>query len=424
MELGERVKKARIDAGLTQRELGEPYYSPSFVSTIEAGKRRPSMEAAEHFAGKLSMTVEELLLGSRETSVKIQERIQEARRSMSSGPSDKAMRLLTTASREAAREGLEILQGQADYLRGLTLERSGEISQALEVYQATEDLLRDDAVAVTDAVTGRARCYQTLGELPYATYLLEAHLARLRIEDVEEPNALIRLYTSLVAAYFDGNMDERAAEAAAAAFELAGHTTDPERVANMYVHVARVHMTGQRFQQAERAFDKANDIYELLQLPMEKGRVLLARAFALIAQDRVSEARVALELALVIFRSTGHMANEARTLLQLGRVLRIQGQFDESQLVLRRVAKITAEGTESERGIAQRELALGSIAAGDSASAVRHLEKAIQLFEKADDLRELAVAYRTLGDLRRDAQEIADACEAYRLAAVTVERAA
>jgi tetratricopeptide (TPR) repeat protein len=426
VELGERLKEARLKAGLTQSQLGEPLYSPSFISTIEGGKRRPSMAAAQHFATKLSLTVEELFLGgSRETALKIQERIHQARRDMSTDAVDKAKKSLASAAREAEAEGLTMLQGQAEYLRALIVERAGDIKKALELYQAVEDLLRDNPVGATDAITGRARCFQILGELRYATHLLEAHLARLRIEGLEDPDALIRLYTSLVAVYFDADLEAQAAHAAASAMRLGGEKTEPERLANMYVHVARVHMTTQRFDEAEKAFDKANDIYEQMQLPLEKGRVKLARAFALIPQDRISEARVELEQALEVFRASGHVANETRAMLQLGRVLRIQGQHDQSQLILRRVAKLAAEGTDSERGIAEKELGITASAAGDRMTAIRHLEKAIKLLEKADDLRELAKTYRILGDMRAEEEKrLSPAAEAYRQSALVGEKVA
>jgi hypothetical protein len=46
------------------------------------------------------------------------------------------------------------------------------------------------------------------------------------------------------------------------------------------------------------------------------------------------------------------------------------------------------------------------------------------LFENAQDVNESAYTYRLLGDLMRDQDELATACEAYRSAALALEHVA
>src|SRR5207245_2033104 len=52
-KLGERVREARIAAGLSQAKLGAPYFTRAHVSAIELGKIRPAMRSLEHMAKKL-----------------------------------------------------------------------------------------------------------------------------------------------------------------------------------------------------------------------------------------------------------------------------------------------------------------------------------------------------------------------------------
>ncbi len=61
--LSTRMRKLRTARGMTQRELAEPKYSHAYVSTIEAGRRKPSREALEFFAERLAVDVEELATG-------------------------------------------------------------------------------------------------------------------------------------------------------------------------------------------------------------------------------------------------------------------------------------------------------------------------------------------------------------------------
>lgn len=51
--LGERLRRARLDAGLSQAQLGEPHFTRAYVSAIELGKVRPSMKSLEFIATKL-----------------------------------------------------------------------------------------------------------------------------------------------------------------------------------------------------------------------------------------------------------------------------------------------------------------------------------------------------------------------------------
>ena len=48
--IGRRVQRLRRERGLTQRQLAEPAYTPAYISTLEAGRVRPSDEALRHVA--------------------------------------------------------------------------------------------------------------------------------------------------------------------------------------------------------------------------------------------------------------------------------------------------------------------------------------------------------------------------------------
>src|SRR5207302_3697687 len=52
-KLGERLREARIAAGMSQAQLGAPYFTRAHVSAIELGKIRPAMRSLEHMARKL-----------------------------------------------------------------------------------------------------------------------------------------------------------------------------------------------------------------------------------------------------------------------------------------------------------------------------------------------------------------------------------
>src|SRR3989442_7116692 len=52
-KLGDRLREARLAAGISQAQLGAPYFTRAHVSAIELGKIRPAMRSLEHLARKL-----------------------------------------------------------------------------------------------------------------------------------------------------------------------------------------------------------------------------------------------------------------------------------------------------------------------------------------------------------------------------------
>ena len=52
MELGEKIKQARLEAGLSQRQLCGDTVTRNMLSQIENGSARPSMDTLRFFAAR------------------------------------------------------------------------------------------------------------------------------------------------------------------------------------------------------------------------------------------------------------------------------------------------------------------------------------------------------------------------------------
>jgi transcriptional regulator with XRE-family HTH domain len=61
--IGARLKRFRLERGLSQRDLSSPGISYAYISRIESGARTPSVKALRRIAGKLGVTVEHLETG-------------------------------------------------------------------------------------------------------------------------------------------------------------------------------------------------------------------------------------------------------------------------------------------------------------------------------------------------------------------------
>src|SRR5438067_9279447 len=62
--VGQRLRRLRLERGLSQRDLSSPGVSYAYISRIEAGARRPSVKALRMLAKKLGVTAEYLETGS------------------------------------------------------------------------------------------------------------------------------------------------------------------------------------------------------------------------------------------------------------------------------------------------------------------------------------------------------------------------
>src|SRR3954467_4953649 len=61
--VGARLKRLRLQLGLSQRDLSSPGVSYAYISRIEAGARTPSVKALRKLAQKLGVSVEYLKTG-------------------------------------------------------------------------------------------------------------------------------------------------------------------------------------------------------------------------------------------------------------------------------------------------------------------------------------------------------------------------
>src|SRR5919205_897150 len=62
--VGERLRTARVRAGLSQRQLSFPGCSPAYISRIESGDRIPSLQLLRELGRRLGVSEDYLATGS------------------------------------------------------------------------------------------------------------------------------------------------------------------------------------------------------------------------------------------------------------------------------------------------------------------------------------------------------------------------
>lgn len=425
MNAGTRVRKVRLQKGLTQSELAGENYSAAYVSIIESGKRVPSERVLKSFARTLGVTYEELATGRPpDAEAGLEEEMVSARRTLSSGDADAAATAFRRVARRAAQYDLEALRARATLGEAFCHEVGGDVKQALAVYEELQEFVPEELLAVrADAVAGRARCLRLLGDVPYSIYVLESYRSHLTRNGLLDPEALSRIHMTLVASYFEAGMSAQASTSADEALKLAPFVSDQEQLADMHINVARVLMQKGQHPAAARSFAKAEELFHKLGLQTEMGRAHLARSFLRKTQERYADARSDLETALAIFEETNNTVNQARTLSELGSLERVEGNTTQAVFLLEKASRMAGKSEPASAAISHRELALCYLELRQPAKAKAQFKKAIDLLERTGDKHELAATYRAYGDSLVAARDYKTACTAFRSAAVALEAA-
>jgi tetratricopeptide (TPR) repeat protein len=417
MSVGTRLRKLRLQRGLTQKELADPRYTHAYVSTIEAGRRQPSPTALEHFASKLSVDVEELRTGRPpDLEAKLRLKLQGARRDISAGEFDQAASALTQVLRDSKRYKMTHLEAKAIEYFALTEERRGNMQKAFELYQDVEQILIEEPPPMlADCIAGQARCLTDTGDVRYAIHLLESLIERLEREGFSDPDAFVRLYAPLVRAYVQLGVHSKASEYAEAALDMLPKVRDPFNQAVMHVNLAGAYLREGNTKEADASLVRAEDLFKNLDLQAECATAHLNRGYTLAhGGGDLKVAKSELEAALDLFVSVGNPVLEAHALNELAHVARVDGDTDSAKTHLKRSLKIL-KGSEDVGELALAHLEMGlCVQEDDPKAAEKHLKDAVRLYTEAEHFLRAARAHRVLGDVLMDQGRTDEACKVFR----------
>jgi tetratricopeptide (TPR) repeat protein len=423
MELAARIRDLRVQAGLTKTALAKPRYTVSYVSQIESGRRTPSAEALEFFAGQLGVSPDFLATGIPEDVEELlRYRLEEARVAIRHGRSGDAGSLAENAIAQAEEYNLSLLAHQGKLVQAEALTQRGRFPEAIDVYEeALEHDLpeRDRALAVA----GLAKVSRTVGDLTYAVQIVEEFLAKKERPGPLDPSITAELQSVLVSIYFERGDVYRAERAAHRALAAASHGGSLDLRAKAYWYASRVlaenRKWGEALDYATRAavlMEELDDRHNLARLHnayaficlevdpprLEEAREHLDRAEALLpAEVAASEVayiheergRVAMlgndpEEALRwaergLAEAGGDELELARCLYLKGRALSVLGRRGEAREPLAAgAAAFRAQGSRQQEASCWRELAELDVAEGDLPSAVNAFRAGLEALDQ------------------------------------------
>lgn len=138
MELGKRIKEARLAMGLSQRQLCGDEITRNMLSQIENGSARPSMKTLQYLAARLGKSVSFFLE-------------EDALASPNSGCMDAARRLYDGGEFAAARQALETYRGPDQ-----VYDRERELLWVLTHLALAEQALREDRTVYAQELLQKA----------------------------------------------------------------------------------------------------------------------------------------------------------------------------------------------------------------------------------------------------------------------------
>jgi tetratricopeptide (TPR) repeat protein len=397
--IGARLKRLRLQSGLSQRDLSSPGVSYAYISRIEAGARTPSVKALRKLAQKLQVSVEYLETGRDIRDVDDRElRLADLELELRlDGASAALEQKLEQIRQEAAAAGDVGSALRAELNLGLV---SAERGSHLEAAERLERVVNDEAAPPPhlrpDLYTTLGQSYAALGAPERAVRVFDECLRRVRSDVPDDATVQIRFATFLSYALTDAREYERAAEVVRTALAAAGDQADPYTRVRLYWSLARLSTVEGR--QAE-ALEYIRSAIALLKATDDN--LTLARAYLLAAgvelrQQASDSARHDLELAEQLLGP--HPEHVDMGMLRIGqsRVAAFDGDADTAVERARQALALLGDFHGGEQGAAVYALASALALSGDEVGAHDAYRRAVDLLTvhgRKADAGEAALAW-------------------------------
>ncbi len=380
--IGARLKRLRLQRGLSQRDLSSPGVSYAYISRIEAGARTPSVKALRKLSQKLEVSVEyletgrdirevddrELRLADAELELRLADDIASAERKLEQ----------IYAEADAAGDRTSVVRarialGLASAQRGNHLEAVERLEAAVADEAAPQPQLRPDVY------TTLGQSYAALGAPDRAVRIFEDCLSHVRREVPEDKTVHIRYATFLSYALTDqGDFDE-AATVVGEALGQADDQTDPYTRVRLYWSLARLNVLNGRTAEALEYIRSAIALLKATDDTMTLARAYLLAAGAELRRQAASAAEQNLEAAESLLGAHPEPADLGMLRIGKSRLAALNGDADAAVDQARGALTVFGDFHGAEQGAAVHALARGLAMQGDETGAHDAYRRAVDL---------------------------------------------
>jgi transcriptional regulator with XRE-family HTH domain len=400
--IGERLKRLRLERGLSQRELAAPGVSYAYISRIEAGTRQPSVKALRRLAAKLVVSADYLETGSDLDPAAARElRLSDLELAIRLGEIDGAEQTLEAALTEADAAGDRAAALRARVaLAQIALESGGE-ERAVSLL---EEALADEVFAPVDRFdiyANLGRAYAGAGRPDRAAALFEQCLEG--VTDIGGDPSLEARYAALLSyALTDMGEIAKAEEVVQHALSRVGDSSDPYMRVRLYWSVARLaHTQGreavalENVRKAIALLQATDDTFHLARAHVLAAEITLGRSDAAAAERHLAQAEQ-------LFGG-GRTPDDTMEITQLrSRLELLRGNAPSAIAFAREALALCSESQQMERGISAHALADALVLTGETSEASTNYKQAVDLLELTGQWRSASAAARAWGRLLRE----------------------
>jgi tetratricopeptide (TPR) repeat protein len=413
--IGARIRRLRLERGLSQRELSEPGVSYAYVSRIEAGARHPSLKAIRILAGKLGVSPEyvetgagmpraydqEIRLGDAELALRLGEDAEQA---------EPAFRALVAEANETVDDAVEV---RARIGLGLALAARGQHAEAIVHLERAEGSGAVTPSSRPDVYAALGRSYTAVGELRRAVALLERALESLAEHASADRAVEFRLRSQLSSALVEAGELQRARSVLLEAPDPAQPRLDLRPRIILYRTLARIAAADGEPVAAMTHLRRALGVLESSEDTVELARAHLHCAETLLLEGHTDQAGSHLERADRLLEHAGEEADLAALRTQQAHLAVRTGAADDAIALATEALGYLAEDA-VEAGGAWHALGAAHALKDDVEAAAESLRRAVELLRERGEWREAMTAYRIWAQVLREAgrdQEAFDVIE-------------
>jgi transcriptional regulator with XRE-family HTH domain len=332
--VGERLRRLRTEAGLSQRAIAGPGVSAAYVCRIEKGDRTPSVKALRVMAPKLGVSAEYLETGAEQPGLdaldlELSQAELELRLAEDLDATEKKFRALL---REARAAGDEASETRVQIGLGLIAHHRGEHAEAIRRLETAAKAPLVSPLTHPDVFATLGHAYVVADRGEQAAELFRNCLEQVS-RDAATPadrSAYIRFATYLSMTLADLGDLEGARAAVADALVHADDPGDSYTRVRLYWSQARLAAMDGEFLAAKRNMGRAIALLEATEDRLHLARAHLLNAEILLAAGETDEAGEQLALSESLFDGNEDAQERAWFLVEKGRWEARSGQGEQA----------------------------------------------------------------------------------------------
>jgi tetratricopeptide (TPR) repeat protein len=398
-----RLKRLRLERGLSQRELAVPGVSYAYISRIEAGTRQPSVKALRKLAAQLGVTADYLETGSELDAGGARElRLSDAQLALrlgDTGSAESAIRELYDDALRAADRGVA---SRALLELALIADERGDHAGAIERFEQAFELDRPSPLERSDVFSTLGRAYGAVGETKREIELYEDCLEEIEQLDETEVSLATRYRIYLSYALSDAGELARAEQLLRETLAANDHSEDRLTRIRLYWSLARLCEMEGRSKVALRYARGAITLLEASEDGLQRARAHLLAAWIMNSARDPDSARGQLERAERLFGDGASADDLAILYVEQARTHVLLGEGEEATAMAQQAIALLRDQNSPTIGTAHWALGEGLALQGDIGAAHAAFARGVDLLEQNRRWREAAEASRNWARMLRE----------------------